>query len=89
MTVAYALDWYRELLWLAVLIGGPVVLSAVTVGLLVAVVQAATQVNDSAVAFAPKALAVVAALAVSGSWMLGRMSEFATHAISAIERMHP
>ncbi len=86
MTATFALDWFRELLWTAVLVGGPPVLAGLVVGLLMAVLQAATQVNDSSVSFAPKALATVTALAVSGAWMLERIAEFASSAIGAMAR---
>jgi flagellar biosynthetic protein FliQ len=89
VTAAAGLDWFRELLWTAVIVAGPPVLAGLLVGLVVAVLQAATQVNDSAVSYAPKALATVLALAVSGSWMLARMAEFASEALSAMSRIHP
>jgi len=89
MTAAAGLDWFREMLWTAVLVGGPPVLAGLVVGLVMAVLQAATQVNDSAVAFAPKALATVSALAVSGAWMLARIAEFTSEALSAMSRVHP
>lgn len=88
MTAAYALDWFREMLWTAVLAAGPVVLAVVCVGLIVAVLQAATQVNDQAVAFGPKALAVVVALVASGPWMLSQMSEFMHAVLTAMGRVH-
>lgn len=89
MTSALALDWFRQMLWTAVLSAGPVVLAVVSVGFVMAILQAATQVNDQAVAFGPKALAVVAALAGGGPWMLAQMSEFAHAAIVAMGHLHP
>ena len=77
MTVAHALDWYRQMLWTAVLVGGPVILAGVVVGLVVAVLQAATQINDSAVAFAPKAIATIVVMVLAGPWMLSQLVEFA------------
>lgn len=88
MTTAYALDWFRDMLWAAVLSAGPVVLAVVSVGFIMAILQAATQVNDQAVAFGPKALAVVGTLAAAGPWMLQQMSEFAHAAIVAMGTLH-
>ena len=88
MTSAYALDWFRQMLWAAVLTAGPVVLAVVCVGFVMAILQAATQVNDQAVAFGPKALAVVGALAAGGSWMLSQMVTFAHEAIVAMGHLH-
>ncbi|MBI5161580.1 MAG: flagellar biosynthetic protein FliQ [Micrococcales bacterium] len=89
MTAAAGLDWFRQMLWTAVIVGGPPVAAGLVVGLVVAVLQAATQVNDSAVSYAPKALATVSALAVAGSWMLARVAEFASEALTAMSRIHP
>lgn len=89
MTIALALDWYRRMLWTAVLVGGPVILAGVIIGLIVAILQAATQVNDSAVAFAPKALATLAVLAIAGPWMMAQLVEFTTAIFLAVGRLHP
>ncbi len=89
MTIALALDWYRRMLWTAVLVGGPVILVGVIIGLIVAILQAATQVNDSAVAFAPKALATLAVLAIAGPWMMAQLVEFTTAIFVAVGRLHP
>lgn len=89
MTISLALDWYRRMLWVAVMVGGPVILAGVIVGLIIAILQAATQVNDSAVAFAPKALATLVVLAVAGPWMLAQLVEFTTAIFVAVGRVHP
>jgi flagellar biosynthesis protein FliQ len=87
MTVAAGLDWFRMMLWTATLVTAPSVLAVVVVGLVMAVLQAATQVNDQTVGFAPKAIAMVVALVVSGSFMMTELSKF-THAIfAAIARL--
>lgn len=89
MTAAHALDWIRQLLWTAVLASAPPMIAIVVVGLVLAVLQAATQVNDQTVSFAPKALIAVATLAASGPWMLGMLREFALAAFVALGRVHP
>ncbi len=89
MTVAHALDWYRHMLWTAVLVGGPMIMAGVVVGTVVAILQAATQINDSAVSFAPKALATLVVMVLSGPWMLNQLVEFARAVFQAIATMHP
>ena len=89
MTISLAIDWYRRMLWTAVLVGGPVILAGVVIGLIVAILQAATQVNDSAVAFAPKAMATIAVVAIAGPWMLAQLVEFTTAVFVAIGKLHP
>lgn len=82
MTVAAGLDWFRMLLWTATLVSAPVVITIVILGLTMAVFQAATQINDQTVAFAPKALAMIVALVAGGSFMMTELTKF-THAIFA------
>lgn len=89
MTSALALDWFRELLWTAVLTSAPPMLTAVVVGLIVAIVQAATQINDASVAYAPKAIATVASLVIAGPWILLHLVRFTSEAFAAIARLHP
>lgn len=89
MTQAYALDWFRDMLWTAVLAAGPAVASVVIVGLIMAVLQAATQVNDQAVAFGPKALAVLLALSVGGAFTLEQLARFTTAAFTAVATVSP
>lgn len=87
MTSFNGLQWFRQLLWTAVLVAGPTILAVVVVGLVVAILQAATQVNDQAVAFAPKAVAVVVALVVTGPWMVAQLAQFTTAIFATIAGM--
>lgn len=89
MTTAYAIDWFRELLWRAVLTAGPPMAAIIVVGLIMAIIQATTSVNDQAVAFGPKALAGVVALSVSGAWVMGQLSEFTISVFTAMSRLGP
>ena len=82
MTTAAALDWFRSMLWTATLATAPAVLAIVIVGLVMAILQAATQINDQTVAFAPKAIAIVVALVAAGPFMMSELTKF-THAIFA------
>lgn len=66
----------RETLLLTVKLGGPPLLVALVVGLVVSLVQAVTQVNEATLAFLPKVVAVGAALAITGPLMLGSLSDF-------------
>jgi flagellar biosynthetic protein FliQ len=61
----------QEALWVTMLIAAPLLLSALAVGLLVGMFQAATQINEMTMSFIPKLLVVVAALVIAGPWMLG------------------
>ena len=60
----------QQALWVTMLIAAPLLLSALAVGLLVGMFQAATQINEMTLSFIPKLLVLVAALVVAGPWML-------------------
>ena len=59
-----------EALYLIVALAAPLLLSALLVGLLVGIFQAATQIQEQTLSFIPKLIALVAALVVMGPWLL-------------------
>ncbi|MFH0901750.1 MAG: flagellar biosynthesis protein FliQ [Pseudomonadota bacterium] len=67
--VEYLLRVARDGLLLAVLLSTPVVLAALVVGMVVSILQAATQIQEQTLSFAPKLIGVVVALAVAGPWI--------------------
>lgn len=87
MNSAVALDWMREMLWTALLAGAPVLLTVTVIGLGVAVLQAATQVNDAAVPFSAKVVGVFLALVLGGGFTLRQLKEFAELAFEAMARV--
>jgi len=70
----------QEALLLAVAVSLPVVAVAALVGLIVAVLQAATQVQDATLAHLPRLLVVAVALAVLAPWMGSEIAAFALRA---------
>ncbi len=75
---------FREALLLLASVGGPVFAVLLVVGLALGILQAATQINDSAVGFLPKVAAGVLVLWALGGWMLERLSGFFVHAVQAM-----
>ncbi len=67
-----------------VYIGAVVLLPALAVGLLVAMFQAATQINEMTLSFIPKLIVVVAVLVVAGPWMLQVMMNFTLELLQSI-----
>ena len=64
--------------------GAPLFAAILLVGLAVGVLQAATQVNDSAVGFLPRALAAGAVVWLAGAWMTERLAGFLARCIVAM-----
>ena len=60
----------------AVMVSAPMLLLALVAGLAVSIFQAATQINDAALAFIPKIAAMIVALLIFGHFMINRISAF-------------
>lgn len=60
----------------ALLLGAPMLLVALVIGLMISIFQAATQINEATLSFIPKLLAVFATLVIAGPWMLGNMVDY-------------
>jgi len=73
-----------ELLWTALLIGAPILLITLVVGLLVSILQVVTQVQEMSLTFVPKIIAAVAAIVIFGPWMLRKLVLYASSLISSI-----
>jgi len=84
MTPETVLTLARDALWLTLLLATPLLLAALAVGVLVGIVQAATQINEMTLSFIPKLLALAAVLILAGPWMLHTMVEFTRRLIESI-----
>jgi len=60
----------QQALIITAMLAAPMLLSALAVGLLIGMFQAATQINEVTLSFIPKLLVLAAALYVGGGWML-------------------
>ena len=60
----------QQALYTMLLIAAPMLIAALVVGLIVSVLQAATQINEMTLSFIPKLLAMLAALVIAGPWMI-------------------
>jgi flagellar biosynthetic protein FliQ len=69
-----ALDLAREAMWVLVTMASPVMLVGLTVGVVIGILQALTQIQESTLVFVPKILAVFAALILFMPFMASSMS---------------
>jgi len=65
-----------QTLWVTALIVGPVLLSALLVGLIVGIIQAATSVNEQTLTFVPKLAIVAVVFVVLGGTMMALLGDF-------------
>ena len=71
-------------MWLLLIVSAPVLLAVLVVGLVVSVLQAATQIHEATLSFVPKILAVVAVLALAGPWMVTTLVEYLQRTLQSI-----
>ncbi len=84
MTPSDAIELGREALWTTLMIGAPVLVSGMTVGLMIGLFQALTQIQEQTVAFVPKIVAMILALSVSLPWLMTRLLQYSTELIEQI-----
>ena len=84
MTTDGAVELFRNAILLTCLISGPALFAALVAGLIVGVLQAATQVNEASIAFVSKMLAVGLTFAILGSWSMNQLVEYTTRAFQNI-----
>jgi flagellar biosynthetic protein FliQ len=66
----------QRALYTTLVVGGPIVLVSMAVGLVISVLQAATQINEATLTFVPKLLVVALILMLFGSAMAGQLTDF-------------
>jgi flagellar biosynthetic protein FliQ len=74
----------NELLWTAMLVAGPILAAALITGLIISVLQVATQLQEMTLSYVPKLFVSAIVLIVLGPWMIERVTQFAIQMISVI-----
>jgi flagellar biosynthesis protein FliQ len=87
MTSQSVLTLAQQALEVTVLISAPLLLTALAVGLLVSIFQAATQINEMTLSFIPKLLAMFGALVLGGPWMLETLVDYIQRLYTSIPQM--
>lgn len=76
MEAAEVIDICREAIYVLILISAPLMLVALVVGLIIALMQALTQIQEATLTFVPKVLAMLLMLAVTMPFMLHTLTDF-------------
>ncbi len=84
MEATHVIDWSREALMLSLRLGGPLLLAALVVGLLVNVGQTLTQLHEPVVALIPRIAVVALVLLMILPWLVDRWVSFARDLIGSI-----
>jgi flagellar biosynthetic protein FliQ len=85
MNQADALDMVQSALWTVILASSPAVGAAMAIGIVIALLQALTQVQEITLTFIPKIIAILLVASVSAPFIGGVIYSFAEQVYSRIE----
>lgn len=78
------IDIFRGALYIVILVVSSIVLPGLTLGLIISVFQAATQINEQTLSFIPRLIITMIALLVFGPWLLTQVLSYTSHLINNI-----
>ncbi len=76
MDVSRIMDVFRDGIGVAIRLGAPILLVCMLIGVVVALLQAVTQIHEQSIGFVLKLIVVVMILSLGGGWMLESLQEF-------------
>ncbi len=85
MTNGEVADLMYEVFILIIQLAGPLLVISMMVGILISIIQAATQIHEQTITFVPKLLVIGIILVFSGSKMLEMLQEFTTRIFRLIQ----
>jgi flagellar biosynthetic protein FliQ len=73
-----------RMLWTIAKVAGPILLASLVIGLVIAIIQSATQIQEMTLTFIAKILVVAVIILVFGSWMGSQIIGFTTELFNSI-----
>lgn len=84
MSIQSVLDVLAEAFLLLIRVGGPVLVVALVIGLVISIIQATTQIQEQTLSFVPKLFAILLTLVLLGNFMLNSLVAFTENLFSII-----
>lgn len=84
MDVDSVMELGRQAMTVSMMLTVPLLGTSLVVGLIVAIFQAATSINEMTLTFVPKLMVVGVVLAMAGHWMITQLVDFTTNLIENI-----
>lgn len=84
MNEADAIELVHSAIWTVIIMAGPAVLAAMVIGIVIALFQALTQIQEMTLTFIPKIIAILLVTALTGSFIGSQLFAFATEAYGHI-----
>ena len=77
----------REAMFMVIVLVSVVIVPSLIVGLVVAVFQAATSINEQTMSFLPRLLVTLLALSWGGNWLVQKLMDFTFHMVEMIPQV--
>lgn len=87
MTPESVMTMGRHAIEITLMIAAPMLLTALVIGLIVSIFQAATQINEQTLSFIPKLVGIFVALIIAGPWMLSVMLDYMRGVFTGISNL--
>lgn len=87
MTQDQVLEIFRQSLMLSIELAGPLLLVSMIVGLVISILQAATQIHEQTLSFVPKALTIAVMLLLMAPMMISAMNDFVVNIFDVIRQV--
>lgn len=87
MNPEFAIELLKMMIYEALTIAAPILLTAMIIGLCISLFQAVTTISEQTLTFVPKALAVIGILLLLMPWIVRTLIEFTTAVIMKMPEM--
>lgn len=87
MTEGMIIDIFTEAIRVILMLSAPMLLSGLLIGLLIAIFQATTQIQEATLAFVPKIVVVFLVLVLTGSWIINSLLKFSLSMFDIIDKI--
>jgi flagellar biosynthetic protein FliQ len=87
MTPGSVIEIGRQALEVTLVLAAPLLITALVVGLIISIFQAATQINEATLQFVPKLVAMFAVLILFGPWMLQYVIDYIQRLFGSIPQL--
>lgn len=84
MTPESVIDLVRQAIFVMVIVSAPILIVSMVVGLLIAILQTTTSIQEQTLAFVPKIVAVLFTMVYFGYFILGRLMDYTVELFNAI-----
>jgi flagellar biosynthesis protein FliQ len=87
MTPTTVMELGRGAMEIALMVSAPLFIAALVTGLVISVLQAATQINESTLSFVPKLIVMFLTLLIAGPWMITMLTDYIRRLFISIPNM--